>query len=84
MAMQEKAANAPSNAAYAVIATDKTATGKALLAIPGATKVSDIEALATLTEADHERLALLTKTLAEADPNRRPRPSGSELAACKS
>ncbi len=71
MATQEKAANAPSNAAYAVIATDKTATGKALLAIPGATKVSDIEALATLTEADHERLALLTKTLAEADPKQK-------------
>ncbi len=71
MAMQEKTANAPSNAAYSAIATDKTATGNALLAIPGATKASDIEALAALTESDHERLALLTKTLAEADPKQK-------------
>ncbi len=71
MATQEKAANAPSNAAYAAIATAQTSTGKALLAIPGATKASDIEALATLIEADRERLALLTKTLAEADPKQR-------------
>lgn len=71
MATQEKAANAPSNAAYAAIATEQTTTGRALLAIPGATKASDIESLSTFTEADHERLALLTKTLAEADPKQK-------------
>lgn len=71
MATQEKVANAPSNAAYAVIATAQTTTGRALLAIPGATKASDIEALATLAEADHERLALLNKALAEADPKQK-------------
>lgn len=71
MATQEKAANAPSNAAYAAIANAQTATGRLLLAIPGATKASDIEVLATLTEADHGRLDLLTKTLAEADPKQK-------------
>lgn len=71
MAAQEKAANTPSNAAYAAIANAQTATGRALLAIPGATKASDIEVLATLTEADHERLELLTKALAEADPKQK-------------
>lgn len=71
MAVQEKSANAPSNSAYAAIATDKTAAGRALLAIPGTTKASDIEALATLSDAENERLALLTKTLAEADPKQK-------------
>ena len=71
MAAQEKAANAPSNAAYAAIANAQTATGRALLAIPGATKTSDIRTLATVTEADHERLELLTKTLSEADPKQK-------------
>ena len=71
MAAQEKAAKAPSNAAYAAIANAQTATGRVLLAIPGVTKASDIEVLATLTEADHERLELLTKTLAEADPKQK-------------
>ncbi len=68
IATQEKVANAPSNAAYASIATEQTTVGKALLAIPNATKASDIEALATLTDTDHERLFLLTKALTEADP----------------
>lgn len=71
MAVKEKADNTPSNAAYAAIATDKTAVGKALLAIPGATKASDIEALAMLTDVDDERLKLLTKVLAEADPKQK-------------
>ena len=71
LATQEKAANAPSNAAYAAIANQQTAVGKALLGIPGATKAATIEALATLTDADSERLALLTKTLAEADPKQK-------------
>lgn len=71
MATQEKSVNTPNNAAYAAIANAQTATGKALLAIPGATKASDIEDLATLMEADHERLDLLTKALAEVDPKQK-------------
>jgi energy-coupling factor transporter ATP-binding protein EcfA2 len=71
MAAQEKAVNAPSGAAYAMIASAQTAAGRALLAIPGSTRAGDIEVLAALTEADHERLELLSITLAEADPEQK-------------
>lgn len=70
-ATQEKAANTPSNAAYAAIANQQTAVGRALLGIPNTTTVATIETLATLTDAEVERLALLTKTLAEADPKQK-------------
>ena len=68
MATKERAANTPNNATFAAIATTQTSTGRALLAIPGATKPNDIEALATLTQIELDRLALLIKTLAEGDP----------------
>lgn len=71
MATQEKATNASSNIAYEAISNTDTATGKALLDIPGTTKASDIEVLATLTQVDHERLGLLNKILAEADPKQK-------------
>lgn len=71
LATQEKAANAPSNTAYAAIAKQQTTVGKALLGIPEATKADAIEALATLSGAESERLALLIKTLAETDPKQK-------------
>jgi ABC-type lipoprotein export system ATPase subunit len=71
MATQEKVSITPSNAAYASIATEKTTTGKALLAIPGATKASDIEALSTLTDVEHKRLLQLIDALAETDPKQK-------------
>ena len=71
LATQEKAANTPTNAAYAAIATQQTQAGRALLAIPGATKAADIEALATLSDAEFSRLELLTKTLSETDPKQK-------------
>jgi len=71
LATQEKVANAPTNAAYAAIATQQTSAGRTLLAIPGATKAADIEALATLSEAELTRLELLTKTLSETDPKQK-------------
>lgn len=70
-ATAEKAANAPSNAAYAVLAGEQTEVAKKLLGIPTKTKAEDIETLATLGEAELERLALLNKTLAEADPKQK-------------
>lgn len=70
-AMAEKAANAPSNAAYAVLAGEQTEIAKNLLGIPAKTKAEDIEMLATLSEADLERLVLLNKTLAEVDPKQK-------------
>ncbi|MGE0290471.1 MAG: AAA family ATPase [Bradyrhizobium sp.] len=71
LAVQEKVANAPSNSAFVAYANAQTATGRALLAIPGATTAGDIEALATLSEADQHRLDHLTSTLAEADPQQK-------------
>ncbi len=71
LATQEKTANTPTNAAYAAIATPQTSVGRALLAIPAATKADDIEALAMLSEAELARLELLTKVLSEADPKQK-------------
>ena len=70
-AMAEKAANAPSNSAYAVLAGEQTEVAKKLLGIPASTKPEDIETLATLGEAELKRLALLNKTLAESDPKQK-------------
>ncbi len=71
LATQEKAANTPTNAAYAAIATQQTAVGRALLGIPGSTKATDIERLATMTDAELGRLELLTKALSEPDPKQK-------------
>ena len=70
-ATAEKAANAPSNAAYAVLAGEKTEVAQKLRGIPAKTKAEDVEKLATLSEAELERLTLLNKTLAEADPKQK-------------
>lgn len=70
-ATAEKTSNTPTNAAYAVLLREQTEVAEKLLGIPAKTKVEDIEALATLRDADLERLALLNKTLAEADPKQR-------------
>lgn len=70
-AVAEKAANAPSNAAFEVLAGEQTEVAKMLLGIPTITKAEHIEKLATLSEAELERLALLNKTLSEADPKQR-------------
>ncbi|WP_425930335.1 AAA family ATPase [Pseudomonas sp. NyZ201] len=70
-ATQEKAANAPSDAAYSMLAKEQTAVGAALSGIPAKTRPGDIELLATLSQAELDRQALLTKTLAEADPKQK-------------
>lgn len=70
-AMAEKAANAPSNAAFEALAGEQTLVAKKLLCIPASTKAEDIETLATLSDAELNRLALLNKTLAEADPKQK-------------
>lgn len=70
-AMQEKTANAPSDSAYSVLSHEQTAVAIALNNIPARTKPEDIEALATLSKAEQERLAFLAKTLAEADPKQK-------------
>jgi Uncharacterized protein conserved in bacteria len=70
-ATAEKAANTPSNAAYAILAGEQTEVARKLLGIPVKTEAEDIETLATLSKAELERLDLLNKTLAEADPKQR-------------
>nr|WP_282444166.1 AAA family ATPase [Pseudomonas fluorescens] len=42
-----------------------------LIGIPAKTKADQIEALAQVTEAEQDRLTLLTKTLSEADPKQK-------------
>ena len=51
-ATQEKAANAPSDAAYAVLMREQSAFATALLDIPTQTKPEHIEDLATLNQAE--------------------------------
>ncbi|VXB83209.1 AAA family ATPase [Massilia sp. 9I] len=70
-ATQEMGANSPTDAAYAALAKEPTAVGKALLGIPAKTKPEQIEALATLADGEMERLSLLTTVLAEADPKQK-------------
>lgn len=71
-AMQEKTANAPSDAAYAALMREPTVVGTALIGIPTRkTNPEDIEALATLNKAEQDRLTLLAKALAEADPKQK-------------
>lgn len=70
-ATQEKTANTPSDAAYAALAKEQTAVATALLGIPSKTRHEHIEVLATLSQAEQDRLVLLTQTLTEADPKKK-------------
>ncbi|WP_439834985.1 AAA family ATPase [Aeromonas caviae] len=70
-ATQEKAANTPSDAAYAALAKEQTAVATALLGIPSKTRAEHIEALSTLSQIEQDRRILLTTTLAEAEPKQK-------------
>ena len=70
-ATQEKAANAPSDAAYVALTKEKTAVAALLLGIPAKTRGEQVEVLCVLTAAEKDRLVLLTRTLAEADPKQK-------------
>lgn len=70
-ATREKVAHTPSNAVYVALANEPTTVGKALQEIPAKTKPEDIESLALLSQAERDRLKLLTKTLAEPDPKQK-------------
>lgn len=67
----EKNAASPNTSAYDSLVTETTSVGRALIGIPARTKVADIEALASISEAEVTRFALLGKTLAEADPKQK-------------
>jgi hypothetical protein len=70
-ATQERTANQPSDAAYRELAKEQTAVAKALLGIPASTKPSEIDALASLSDAEKDRLSILTTALAETDPKQK-------------
>jgi ABC-type lipoprotein export system ATPase subunit len=71
MAAKELAANKPNIEPFAILAKTPTKVGVILDRLSGTTKVSDVEALTTLTDAELERLVSLNKTLAEADPKQK-------------
>jgi energy-coupling factor transporter ATP-binding protein EcfA2 len=85
-AAKEMIAHAPSDTAYAALTREQTAVARALLGIPAKTKTDEIEALAALTQAELDRLALLNKILSEADPKQKAlavRQKSSRLTALK-
>ena len=71
MAMRELTANRPNVEPFAVLSKTTTKVGTLLLGLSAKTKVADVDALATLTDADLTRLETLNKTLAEADPKQK-------------
>lgn len=70
-ANQELAANRPYIEPFAALAKTPTQVGRLLSSISAKTKPEEVEMLATLSEAELERLATLNKTLAEADPKQK-------------
>ncbi|MCU4120993.1 AAA family ATPase [Variovorax sp. N23] len=70
-ATAERTAAAPSNAAYAVLASEQTTVAQKLLGIPAKTTAEEIETLASLSEAESDQLVLLNKALSERDPRQK-------------
>lgn len=68
MATKEQTDNKPDLEVFAALGKTQTQVGKLLMLLSAKTKPQDVEALATLTKADQERLVTLNKTLAETDP----------------
>ncbi|MGA7779090.1 MAG: AAA family ATPase [Paraburkholderia sp.] len=83
-ATQEKADNAPSDAAYATLAKERTAVAKVLGEIPSKASREDIEKLAALSPEDEGRLTLLTKTLSETEPKQKARTLRQKASRLKS
>ena len=71
MATKELAASKPNIEPFAILAKTPTKVGAILNGLSGTTKAADVEALATLTDVELERLATLNKALDEADPKQK-------------
>ena len=71
MAIAEQSANKVNLEPFAVLSKTNTKTGRLLAGLSAATNPKEIEELATVTPQDLERLAILNKTLAEADPKQK-------------
>jgi energy-coupling factor transporter ATP-binding protein EcfA2 len=71
MAMKDLAANRPNLEPFAALAKTTTKVGKLLSELSATTKPSDVDELAELTDANVDRLAVLNRALAEADPKQK-------------
>ena len=71
MATAEQSANKVNLEPFAVLSKTNTKTGRLLAGLSAATKPKEIEELSAVTPQDLERLAILNKTLAEADPKQK-------------
>lgn len=71
MATKEQDNNKPNIELFAALSKTQTLVGKLLASLSAKTKPEDVEALATLTEADQERLTTIYKMLAETDPKQK-------------
>lgn len=68
MALQEQAAHKADLQPFATLKQTQTPVGKLLTSLSRNTKPEEVEKLATLSEAEVERLATVVKALTEADP----------------
>jgi energy-coupling factor transporter ATP-binding protein EcfA2 len=68
MVNKELVAKKPNIDAFAALAKTRTRVGQLLVGLSAATKASDIEELATLSDSELTTLVTLTKALAEAAP----------------
>lgn len=71
MTTDEQNDNKPNIELFVALSKTQTQVGRLLASLSSETKTEDVEALATLTEADQDRLATLNKTLAETDPKQK-------------
>ncbi len=71
MATKEQADSKPNIEIFSALGKTQTQVGKLLVLLSEKTKPQDVEALATLTEADQERLVTINKALAETDPKQK-------------
>ena len=71
MATKELAANKPDLEPFTTLVESGTKVGQLLLSLSASTQAKDIEELATLTDEERAKLAILNKALAEADPKQK-------------
>lgn len=71
-AAREKMRNAPNDIAFAALAKEQTAVGRAVAGIARlATRVEEIERLAAISDTEMERLGVLVKAMAESAPKQK-------------
>lgn len=71
MATKEQGENKPNLDLFTALAKTQTKVSKLFTPLSAKTRPDDVEALATLTEAEQERFSIINKTLAETDPKQK-------------